>query len=482
MAYKVPGIKIKEKRIFGRNVPTNDTAVPVFIGYTQKASAEVVRINSLKEYVEKFGGGFYPIPEAGEDDKSIDTAATDGNKPPNRVFFLYESIKLFYTNGGSTCYVVSVGEFDKGKVKKEDLLAGLNKMVEVQQGNLVLVPDAVSLGNEKGDFYNHLLGKCNSIKDEDSFINQFAILDADIDTAKFKDEVSLKELTSGESLVYGAMYHPWLQTTIVSEADIETSLLSDGEIEKTYKNLKGEDLPLPDELENSTIKERANFLRRDLELGKKWEALVSEHINSSQLLPPSGAVAGAFVRSDTRFGIQKAPANIVLQGVTGLNQVVTDAIQKEFNAPENGKSINCIRSFVNNGIKIWGARTLDCNDMDYRYVNVRRTMGMLQGSIKSLLENYVFEDNTERTWLKIRAALNKFLKSMLARGILNGNTPSEAFDFAVGFGQTMTEDDINNGIIRVEVRVALIRPAEFIEIIFEQKSMEGASTEEVATV
>ena len=196
------------------------------------------------------------------------------------------------------------------------------------------------------------------------------------------------------------------------------------------------------------------------------------------MLPPSGAVAGAIVRNDERFGIQKAPANINLRGVVELNAVINDTNQGQFNAPEeSGKSINCIRSFVNNDIKIWGARTLDYRGLDYRYINTRRTMSMLQDSIKNLLEQFVFENNDTRTWLKIRASLSKFLKGMLSRGVLFGTTPSQAYDFAVGFGETMDETDILEGIIRVEVKLALIRPAEFIEIIFEQKTMEGDVSE-----
>jgi len=102
----------------------------------------------------------------------------------------------------------------------------------------------------------------------------------------------------------------------------------------------------------------------------------------------------------------------------------------------------------------------------------------LEQSIKSMMEGFVFENNNERTWLKIRATLGQFLKRMLNRGVLSGSTPSEAYDFTIGMGETMTAEDINEGIMRLEVRVALARPSEFIEITFEQKSMEGAVAED----
>lgn len=49
----------------------------------------------------------------------------------------------------------------------------------------------------------------------------------------------------------------------------------------------------------------------------------------------------------------------------------------------NGKAVNAIRSFPGEGIKVWGARTMDGNSLDWRYINVRRTMIFLEESIKN---------------------------------------------------------------------------------------------------
>ena len=530
MAYSTPGVKPIERRVFGRTVSTKATAVPIFIGYTQrqeplnhnglsnveeKASKSksaklsqtkatkgnsgktisskaatttallevettdvkkekstesplqplaqeenkvvVRKINTLKEYFHQFGGGHYTW----EDKK---------------IFYLYESIKLFYANGGSTCYIVSVGTYQNEEVSKDELEIAVGKVFEIPQANLVLIPDAVSLEDgERGGLYNKLLLSCSPDNEHKVFINQFAILDAKEGIQNYKDEEgTLKKIVSGDHLVHGAMYHPWLHTDVLSRTDIEMSLLEGdtSQIEDKF-NLSQNGWA---NYENRSTKSKANYLRRSKK--EEWENFIKDTIKKNSLLPPSGAVAGAFVRSDEKFGIQKAPANINLSGVVELNAIINDTNQGQFNAPEESdKSINCIRSFVNNDIRIWGARTLDCGGLDYRYVNTRRTMSMLQDSIKNLLEQFVFENNDARTWLKIRASLGKYLKGMLSRGVLYGTTPSQAFEFAVGFGETMDETDILEGIIRVEVKLALIRPAEFIEIIFEQKTMEGAVSE-----
>ncbi|MEL7003825.1 MAG: phage tail sheath C-terminal domain-containing protein [Bacteroidota bacterium] len=485
--YKVPGIKIKEKRVFGKSVPTNDTAIPVFIGYTKKNPKGVHKVSSMKEFKETFGQGDLILKENGK-----------------KKFFFQESLFLYFENGGGSCYVISVGGQDGGGPRLNTLEKGLDHLPKIQAGNLVIVPDAASLSlSDKGKFYNSLLERCVELRKNGGFVSQFAILDAGRDTEKYTDEKEALDQISGsddagdagDKRDFGAMYHPWLRTSFTHKSEISSFLLNEDNLLGTLEGIgviaqandDGNNEPqfIQEYLQTAyqqgiTHKEWERLLKDEEKVKDKWMKLLDKISEINNTIPPSGAVAGVFSRSDSTYGIQKAPANMILKGVIETHTLVTDADQREFNVPHGGKSINCIRTFVNNGIKIWGARTLNGESDDYRYVNVRRTMNMLQSSIKALLENFVFADNNERTWLKIRTSLNKFLKTMLSRGILYGSTPSEAFDFSVGLGETMTQDDVLNGLIRVEIRVALIRPAEFIEIVFEQKSMEGASTEEVA--
>ena len=129
------------------------------------------------------------------------------------------------------------------------------------------------------------------------------------------------------------------------------------------------------------------------------------------------------------------------------------------------------------GTLIWGARTLDGNSQDWRYINVRRTMIMIEQSVKYAVENYVFEPNTQQTWIKVKATIDNFLTNLWRDGALVGPSPSSAFNVSLGLGVTMTPVDILDGIMRVSVKVAISRPAEFIEITFEQKMQEAGSNE-----
>jgi hypothetical protein len=96
-------------------------------------------------------------------------------------------------------------------------------------------------------------------------------------------------------------------------------------------------------------------------------------------------------------------------------------------------------------------------------------MIMLEESIKLAAKAYVFENNTANTWVSVKGMVNNFLTGIWKRGGLAGSATSDAFEVHIGLGDTMTPEDILEGIMRITVLVALIRPAEFIEITFQQQ-------------
>lgn len=193
---------------------------------------------------------------------------------------------------------------------------------------------------------------------------------------------------------------------------------------------------------------------------------VKEYLN---LLPPSAAMAGIYAMVDNTRGVWKAPANVSLNYVNSPTEVISDLEQEDLNMPMNGKAINAIRTFPGEGIKVWGARTLDGNSQDWRYINVRRTMLFIEESVKNAAKAYVFEPNISNTWLNMKSMIGSFLNGVWKQGGLAGSVPEDAYSVQVGLGETMTQDDVLNGIMRITVLVAITRPAEFIEITFQQQ-------------
>ena len=152
---------------------------------------------------------------------------------------------------------------------------------------------------------------------------------------------------------------------------------------------------------------------------------------------------------------------------------INDDLQGSLNIPIDGKAINVIRTFPGKGTLVWGARTMDGNSQDWRYISVRRTMIMLEESIRIALEAYVFAPNDASTWTTVKAMIENFLNNVWKSGGLAGASPDDAYSVNVGLGSTMTPVDILDGNMNVTVLVAVVRPAEFIVLTFKQKMAES---------
>ena len=84
------------------------------------------------------------------------------------------------------------------------------------------------------------------------------------------------------------------------------------------------------------------------------------------------------------------------------------------------------------------------------------------------MKNFVFEPNTSATWIQCKAVADNFLFTLWKQGALAGTKPQDAYHVAIGLGSTITAADIAEGRLRMQVMVALVRPAEFIVVSFEQ--------------
>jgi len=187
------------------------------------------------------------------------------------------------------------------------------------------------------------------------------------------------------------------------------------------------------------------------------------------LITPSGAIAGVYAAVDSTRGVWNAPANITLNSVVRPSLRISEEQQGPINVPIDGKAINVIRDFVGRGPVVWGARTLDGNSMDWRYVNVRRTIVYIETWIKAALGDYVSATNDATTWRTVVRRVSDFLQDMWRQGGLSGVKASDAFGVQCGLGSTMTGADILEGRLILLVTVAVIRPAEFIELTFTQQ-------------
>jgi phage tail sheath protein FI len=94
---------------------------------------------------------------------------------------------------------------------------------------------------------------------------------------------------------------------------------------------------------------------------------------------------------------------------------------------------------------------------------------MIEQSLKIAAEAYVFQPNTVNTWVGVKGMMSNFLRDQWSQGALAGSSPDDAYSVDIGLGVTMTPTDILDGIMRITVKLAVTRPAEFIVITFEQQ-------------
>lgn len=178
--------------------------------------------------------------------------------------------------------------------------------------------------------------------------------------------------------------------------------------------------------------------------------------NSIVNVAPSGHIAGIWARTDAGRGVHKAPANEVVRGALNVTHRLTRAEQGELNPA----GVNCIRFFGQEGILVWGARTV-AKTSEWRYLNVRRLFNMIKESIATSTRWIVFEPNDYTLWKSIRRDISAFLTGLWRDGALMGRTPEEAF-FVKCDEETNPPESIDEGKVVALIGIAPVKPAEFI--------------------
>lgn len=477
--YKTPGVYVEEISKFPPSVAQVETAIPAFIGYTERASRKTpgdlsrvpTRITSLLEYESFFGG---PQPEPNievtvtqESDgggtilKETLSVAINGAASRHN---LYYALQLYFANGGGPCYIVSAGDYKANAgdaLVYAEMKTALDTLEKEDEPTMIVFPEGQHMAeSEYYTLQNDALAQCAKLQDRFSVMDVHSnglalVTSGDLNTAigAFRSGIT------SPNLKYGAAYFPNVRTIFpyaYNAADVNVAHVLDG----GAGPLNGQSLQQLDASNTA--------------MAAKLRAAIAQN---GIVLPPSAAVTGIYARVDSSRGVWKAPAN---EGVNALNSAnplsfkVTDELQKSLNVDDvSGKSVNALRAFTGKGTLVWGARTLAGNDNEWRYVSVRRFFNMVEESVKKASAQFVFEPNDANTWVKVRAMIENFLILQWRAGALAGQKPEHAFYVKVGLGETMTALDILEGRMTVEIGMAVVRPAEFIILKFSHKMQES---------
>lgn len=484
--FKTPGVYIEERNSFQDMVVSVPTAVPAFLGYTEKAELDgkpragvPTRISSMADYEAIFG----TAPRRVFTRTNVD--GTDSFDCANQ-FYLYHSLHFYFVNGGGPCWIVSVGRFDTAKHTAAEFSDEIwQALAKIDEPSTYVVPDAVALS--RADYKvvcDAAFAQCAALGDRVLLLDIYdggvgstieEAIDGDAPGAEgFRNLIDFPDQTS-----FGIAYYPWLNTDIIQPASIDYTCLDQDSIATLATELGQGPNPLPEDLlaqmkDGTSSPDQVTALHRKLvEDCHPYAKIMDGFLAAMNVLPPAAAMAGIFARTDTDVGVMESPANVLVMSAHSPTVQISAQQQEGLNAPANGYAVNAIRTFEGRELLVWGARTLAGNAQDYRYINVRRTMIMLEQSIKFALQAYASSPNTAVTWREAKLQVENFLDSQWKAGALAGAAAGDAFDVNVGLGTTMTAVDVLEGAMRMSVRVAVTRPAEFIELQFHQQMQQS---------
>ncbi|MDT3740697.1 MAG: phage tail sheath C-terminal domain-containing protein [Candidatus Kapabacteria bacterium] len=203
---KTPGVYINEIDAFPPSVANVATAIPAFVGYTEKGPNVPTRITSFMEFEQTFGGA--PAPASIEVELDANLLPTDNCKVTESKFKLYNSMRLFYGNGGGICYIVSIGGYADNIASDTTFIDGLGLLRKFDEPTLLLFPDAVNLDSAKlGSVHQQALLQCSDLMD------RFTVMDVQQKGTLIADSAEFRDRVGNQNLKYGAAYYPYLQSS-----------------------------------------------------------------------------------------------------------------------------------------------------------------------------------------------------------------------------------------------------------------------------
>ena len=191
----------------------------------------MARIDTLLEYESIFGKAKPRDFKATVDAQG--KVAIEFSTPEEKDFLMYYGLSLYFRNGGGSCYIISVGNYgddkpDKNDFKNDSKTGGLDLLEMEDEPTLIVLLDAVNL--PAADYYDlckEALAQCQKLGD------RFLILDIPVGDIK-----SFRDNTGTSYLMYGAAYHPYLQTLLNYSYDEKTLAIENGAAATKVDNWK----------------------------------------------------------------------------------------------------------------------------------------------------------------------------------------------------------------------------------------------------
>jgi phage tail sheath protein FI len=265
-----PGVYINEVNAFPNSVAAVATAISAFIGYTPKASYEgksyhmkPVQVTSMNDFnalfafppdpathlePKQYAPSYYltkqkKTPASGESyifNDDIYTIEPD----PATIYYLYNSVRMFFQNGGGNAYIISLGPYGAASkspinpgdelininVKLADIQAALTALKKQSDVTLYVVPEATLLSDSD---YSTLM---KTMLDQSGTMGtSISILDVkgghEPNPLLWKEDiVNFRNRTGNNFLEFGTSYYPFLKTTVTSLDSVDYTNINGGDV------------------------------------------------------------------------------------------------------------------------------------------------------------------------------------------------------------------------------------------------------------
>ncbi len=459
--YYTPGVYVEEVSGGSKPITGAPTNIAGFIGESRSGVInKPVQITSWAQYFDTFIG--YNLVDKmtprGTVEKDADGNSVKEEVPYDKTTDLDWGVYGFFNNGGSKCFVVSVHNLEAG--------ANNSDKIKKAQDDLKKAEDELKTTKDK----NGVNKKIADLKKEIDNLNKPSSSSFDLTNAIIGNDGGPNKRT-GLHCFKDALEVALLCAPGVTNSAVQQEILVFAETFNVFAIL---DAP-------KTLDELKNFgLSTDLpglsNLASKcaskqaaiyfpWVNVYDPATKGDRPTAPSGFIAGVYARVDGERGVHKAPANEQVKLVTSLTYSLSDTEQESLNM----KGVNCIRDFSDLGVRIWGARTtISATDPEWRYINVRRLFNMIERSLEGGIKWAVFEPNDGGLWTSLSRNTTAFLTRIHASGAFAG-TLAQGF-FVKCDASTNPQENIDAGIVTMEIGIAPVKPAEFVVIRISQKA------------
>ena len=489
-SYQCPGVYVEEVSSGSKPISSVSTAIAGIVGNTYGGTAEKpIFISSFKDYENAFG----PVTESDD---------VVGNY-----------VQAFYNNGGGSAYVVSANVVKKASAVLNN---GGKDFLKIDAADFGKETAAVTVifytATPEGGGPDQVMVKVGTneaapVEDTAGVLGFTASLNQILAPENLIATLLTNDLDEVISFLPDDAANTTARLTVSGGADALSNTIPAGESEspKTKKFTDCLDLlekidivtmlMLPEVALSSTLTSNPVYAAAIAQCEKLMDRMIfidppsgtelgagsAIPINSSYAVlyypwvkvssavsvAPSAFAAGVWSKVDQRRGVWKAPAGLET-GLTGVNSFEFD-VNNAQQANLNPEGINVLRKAGGTPV-VWGARTLaSASNPEWRYIPVRRTFMMVEESLREGIQWAVFEPNSQNLWQALKLNISSYLNGLWRAGAFQGGTADQAYFVRCGLDATMTQAEIDEGKVIIEVGFAPLKPAEFVIIKIQQK-------------